>query len=173
MMDPKEEILSSYPGVEEPASTDTNVSDIPAGLTFREYMERHVTSCKRTGNVTERMIAFTFDNPQSNVTLIMTSMGMTAELSEINDIIQRKVLYGIPMDIPSILEELGDFTYYWDLLLVHLRKELCCEAINDITIRDLNRKKLQIRYPDGYSNKRALEKDEAAERAVFENPELY
>ena len=119
------------------------------------------------------MIALTFDNPQSNVTLTMTSMGMTTELSEIIDIIQKKVFYGIPMDIPSLLEELGDFTYYWDLLLDHLRRELCCDAINDITIRDLNRKKLQIRYPDGYSNKRALEKDKKAERAVFENPENF
>lgn len=172
-MQPKEEGLATSPEADESACTDTSVRGMPAGLTFREYMERHVKSCKRTGNVTERMLALTFDNPQSNVTLTMTSMGMTTELSEIIDIIQKKVFYGIPMDIPSLLEELGDFTYYWDLLLDHLRRELCCEAINDITIRDLNRKKLKIRYPDGYSNKRALEKDKAAERAVFENPELY
>lgn len=171
-MQPNEEGQAESP-IEGQTRNDTQVQGAPAGLTFREYMERHVASCKRTGNVTERMIALTFDNPQSNVTLTMTSMGMTTELSEIIDIIQKKVFYGIPMDIPSLLEELGDFTYYWDLLLDHLRQELCCDAINDITIRDLNRKKLLIRYPDGYSNKRALEKDKKAERAVFENPELY
>lgn len=172
-MQPNEEGQAACPDNEDKARTDDQVQGMPAGLTFREYMERHVLACKRTGNVNERMIALTFDNPQSNITLTMTSMGMTTELAEIIDIIQKKVFYGIQMDIPSLLEELGDFTYYWDLLLDHLRKELCCEAFNDITIRDLNRKKLQIRYPDGYSNKRALEKDKKAERSVFENPELY
>lgn len=172
-MQPKEEGQAACPDNEGRARTDAQVQGSPAGLTFREYMERHVVSCKRTGNVTERMVALTFDNPQSNITLTMASMGMTTELAEIIDIIQKKVFYGIPMDIPSLLEELGDFKYYWDLLLDHLRKELCCEAFNDITIRDLNRKKLQVRYPHGYSNQRALEKDKKAERAVFENPENY
>lgn len=171
-MQPNEEGQAECPD-EGQTRNDTHVQGTPAGLTFREYMERHVIACKRTGNVTERMIALTFDNPQSNVTLTMTSMGMTTELSEIIDIIQKKVFYGIPMDIPSLLEELGDFTYYWDLLLDHLRRELCCDAINDITIRDLNRKKLLVRYPHGYTNKRAQEKDKKAERAVFENPENY
>ena len=73
-MQPKEEGLATSPEADESACTDTSVRGMPAGLTFREYMERHVKSCKRTGNVTERMIALTFDNPQSNVTLTMTSM---------------------------------------------------------------------------------------------------
>lgn len=138
---------------------------------YKEYMENHIEACKRTGRVTEDMIARSFDNPQGTTTLLMTMLGMQTELAEIADIVQKKVFYGIPMEVGSLLEEMGDFLYYWDLFQDHLRTELCCAAINDITVRDLNRKKLAIRYPNGYSNKNAIEKDLEAEKAVFDNPD--
>lgn len=134
----------------------------------RRYIEKHVKFCKRTGEATEERIANVFDYPRNNVSLIMATMGMNTELAEITDIIQKKVFYGIPIKPEDILEEMGDFLYYWDLLQSELRNSLGCNSLNDITARELNRKKLLIRYPSGhYSNEESLNRDSSKEKEVF------
>lgn len=136
---------------------------------YRDYIEDYVEACKRTGKVTDDMLSNSFDNPSGNIALLHAIVGMQSELGELMDIIRKKVFYGIPLDVPNIIEEMGDFLYYWNLLQDQLRKETCCNEINDITAMDLNRKKLAVRYPNGYSIKDSINRDRKAERAIFES----
>lgn len=139
---------------------------------YHEYIAEHVKACQRTGYISDERIAFSFDKPRSNLSLLHAIMGMQSELGEIADIIRRRVFYGVPLSVPTLLEEMGDFLYYWDIFAHQLREETCCASLNDITVRDLNRQKLALRYPDGYDNNisgnREL-RDREAERAIFEN----
>ena len=136
---------------------------------YREYMEQHIQACKRTGQLTAERMANSFEAPQTCLSMLHAIVGLQSQLGDIVDIIGRHVFYGVPLDVPSILEETGDFLYYWDLLQDQLREKTCCNAINDITARDLNRKKLMLRYPNGYSEERYAKRNLTAEKALFED----
>lgn len=137
---------------------------------YKEYMKKHIEDLKRTGDVVVNgMIEHNLENPNSNTAMLMALVGMQTELGEISDLIQKKVFYGIDIDRASLIEEMGDFLFYWDLLQDQLRSELCCSSINDITIRDLNRKKRKVRYPNGYSKEASQHRNLEEERKVFDN----
>lgn len=138
------------------------------GSSYEEYIKNRVEYCLSVGKVTDDMQEGFFNNPKSSIALVMTLLGMQTELAEIADIVKKKVLYGKKMNLGSLMEEMGDFLYFWDLFLFYIRKLSCCEDVNDIMLRFLNEEKLKIRYPENkFSLERSNNRDTEKERQVF------
>lgn len=79
------------------------------------------------------------------------ALGIAGEAGEVVDLVKKHVIYGKPLDRAKLIEELGDLLFYLDAL------------VDDIgsswdEIRDVNYNKLNARYPEGYSDKAAIER---------------
>jgi NTP pyrophosphatase (non-canonical NTP hydrolase) len=88
-------------------------------------------------------------------------MGITTESGELMDAYKKFIMYGKPLDIANIREELGDIMWYIALI---------CHS-NNISlneIMDLNIAKLRARYPDRFSEHAALNRDLTTERKILE-----
>lgn len=83
--------------------------------------------------------------------LMHASMGISGESGELVDAIKKHVMYNKPLDTENVLEEAGDIMFYLVALLNTLGYTLE-EAIT------YNRDKLETRYPNGYSNARAIDR---------------
>lgn len=89
-----------------------------------------------------------FDLNLRAVNLIHMVMGIGGETGELVDAIKKHTVYGRPLDIQNVIEELGDLEFYME----GLRQEL---GLSRKQILDANIVKLQKRYSDGYSDKAA------------------
>ena len=99
-------------------------------------------------------------NLEARLDSLHGAVGLCTEASEILDIYKKGIFYGRPIKQADILEELGDAIHYIQMI--------CNE--NGFTIEDLiktNMMKLYLRYPDGYSDDNALNRDKLSERKVF------
>ncbi len=75
--------------------------------------------------------------------------GMAGEMGEIVDIKKRLQVYGKPIDRAHMLEELGDMFHYMTYIMHYYNW-----TIKDVM--EYNKLKLDVRYPEGYSDKAAL-----------------
>lgn len=83
--------------------------------------------------------------------LIHMVLGISGEAGELLDAIKKSVIYLRPLDIPNIIEELGDLEFYMEGLRERLnitREQVLQDNIN----------KLTIRYGKMYSDKSANER---------------
>jgi NTP pyrophosphatase (non-canonical NTP hydrolase) len=83
--------------------------------------------------------------------LIHMILGISGEAGELLDAIKKSVIYLRPLDIPNIIEELGDLEFYMEGLRERLnitREQVLQDNIN----------KLTIRYGKMYSDKSANER---------------
>lgn len=87
-------------------------------------------------------------------------LGMQTEVSELADAYKKHIAYGKPLDCVNIKEELGDALWYianmctlhgWDLR----------------DIMDINIAKLQSRYPEKFTQDKALNRDLTEERKIL------
>lgn len=140
---------------------------------YKEHIEKRVKFCLDVGKVDANMKEEFFNKPTTSIALVMVTFGLHTELSEITDIIKKKVLYGKPMNLAHLMEEMGDFLYFWDLLLHYIREQSCCDDVNDIMLRHLNEEKLKVRYPEQkFSLERSNNRDTDNEAKVFSNYNL-
>lgn len=85
------------------------------------------------------------------VDLWHAATGISGEAGELLDGVKKHVVYGQPLDIDNIIEELGDLEFYME----HIRQR--CGISRMDTLRH-NMVKLNKRYGDGYSDKAAQER---------------
>lgn len=79
-------------------------------------------------------------------------MGICGEAGELLDAVKKWTIYGKPLDLPNIIEELGDLEFY----LEGFRQALQIRRFETIGENVL---KLKKRYPSGvYTNKDAIER---------------
>jgi NTP pyrophosphatase (non-canonical NTP hydrolase) len=92
-------------------------------------------------------------------------LGLVTESAELADAIKKRLAYGKPIDQVNLSEELGDIEWYLSLIrdAYGLSREEIIEA---------NVYKLQSRYPGGWTQHRALNRDLEAERAALEDARL-
>lgn len=82
--------------------------------------------------------------------------GISGEAGEILDVSKKVWVYGKPLDVPHLIEELGDLRFYYQAALNML-------GLTDDHIRAQNMKKLRVRYADGkYSDTAALARADKA-----------
>lgn len=89
------------------------------------------------------------------------SLGLTTESAEIADVFKKHLAYGKEVDWVNIKEELGDLMFY----VVNM-----CN-INGWDLRDIldtNVAKLKARFPEGFEEEKALNRNLTTERTILE-----
>lgn len=82
--------------------------------------------------------------------------GMAGEAGELLDATKKVWIYGKPVDVEHIIEEMGDLRWYYQAMLNTLN-------LTDEDIQAANTVKLMKRYPSGvYSNQQAIERADKA-----------
>ena len=89
--------------------------------------------------------------------LLHAALGLQTESAEFSDQIKRHIFYGTPLDKVNLKEELGDQLYYIAIALDVLGSDFETEMTRVIN-------KLQVRYPDKFTNELAESRDLEAER---------
>ncbi len=82
-------------------------------------------------------------------TLINGVMGLCGESGEVIDLVKKHISHGHPLDKEKLINELGDVAWYLAELATVLGVDLD-------TILERNIVKLKLRYPDGFSSERSI-----------------
>lgn len=93
--------------------------------------------------------------------LMHACLGLVSESGEFSDALKKEHAYGRPLDVTNLREELGDILWY---------VALGCRALN-VTMEEVaqvNIAKLRVRYPDSFTNEKAINRNVGAERQVLE-----
>jgi NTP pyrophosphatase (non-canonical NTP hydrolase) len=83
--------------------------------------------------------------------LLHASIGMSGETGEVLDNLKKSVMYGKELDRGNLLEECGDILYYMAVMLHELNSDF-------EQVMQMNCEKLRKRYPNGFSEKDAMER---------------
>ncbi len=85
------------------------------------------------------------------VRLLHASIGMSGETGEIADIVKKSMMYGKKIDVQHLKEECGDVLWYMAIMLQELGSSF-------EEVMQMNVDKLAKRYPDGFTEKAALDR---------------
>lgn len=97
------------------------------------------------------------DLEETDAHMIHMIMGVSGEVGELLDAIKKTVIYGKPIDMDHVIEEMGDIEFY----LEGLRQGLGLDR-DDILKKNID--KLSTRYSSGsYSDKEAKSRADKAE----------
>lgn len=94
--------------------------------------------------------------------MIHAAMGLSGESGEFTDAIKKYAVYGKPLDVHNCVEELGDIMWF---------VALACKTLN-ITMSEVmyhNVQKLQLRYPDKYSDVAAISRADKSQETSNES----
>lgn len=88
--------------------------------------------------------------------LIHMTLGVAGEAGELVDAIKKHWVYGKPLDVGNVVEELGDLLFYIQgvLNIVTSQGVLAPKTLEDLMVANMN--KLSKRYPTGYSDQAAI-----------------
>jgi NTP pyrophosphatase (non-canonical NTP hydrolase) len=81
--------------------------------------------------------------------LLNGALGLTGEAGEVADIIKKYVFHGHNIRLPELIKELGDVCWYIALISSALGVDL------EVILRE-NVKKLNDRYPEGFSSEASI-----------------
>ena len=88
-------------------------------------------------------------------------LGMQTEAAEIADVYKKTIAYRKPLDFVNIKEEIGDLMWYV--------ANLCNMNGWDLReILDTNIAKLEARYPEKFTEEKAINRNLVAEREILE-----
>lgn len=93
--------------------------------------------------------------------LLHHAMGLSTEANELLDVLKAALVYGQPIDWLNVREELGDLCWYLDGAIATARTSWAAVMARNID-------KLRARYPDGFTEADAQERDLGAEREAME-----
>jgi len=79
--------------------------------------------------------------------LLHMAVGITGEAGELADAIKKHVIYGKPLDVDNVVEEVGDALFMLQAILNVAKPGMTIEEV-----AEMNRVKLITRYPTGYSD---------------------
>lgn len=120
----------------------------------------YVENVTRTESpVTPEMIARISD-PQT-IRMIHATMGMCTEAAELLDMLKKHVFYGKPLDLVNAKEEVGDQQWYCGLMI-----DILQTTFDEVLT--VNIEKLQARYPEKFSEEKAINRNLDVERQILE-----
>jgi NTP pyrophosphatase (non-canonical NTP hydrolase) len=85
----------------------------------------------------------------SETDLAHAALGLTSEAGEVATAIKANIIYGKPLDVDNIKEELGDILWF-----VAFTADVLGFTLEDVATSNIA--KLRKRYPDDYSDELAL-----------------
>lgn len=86
-------------------------------------------------------------------TSVHCCMGISGEAGEVIDLIKKSVYYGKPLDKTKVSEEIGDLMFY----IVNLATSYNL-SMSDILKNNV--KKLELRFPNGFSKEDAIRRND-------------
>lgn len=110
--------------------------------------------CEKVENTRARLVNIGADN-------VHMLFGMLTEIGELTDAFKKQMAYGKDIDWVNVKEEVGDLMWYI--------AGFC--NINGFDLEEIletNVKKLQARYPEKFSEDRAISRDLEKERGILE-----
>lgn len=111
-------------------------------LTLNDYQQQAQRTAQRA------------DPLPSDKRLMGFALGLTGEAGEVADLVKKETTHGHARDTTKLAEELSDCLWY----IAALAHEI------GVTLQDIaeaNIAKLQVRYPDGFSEERSKNRDAA------------
>lgn len=96
------------------------------------------------------------------VRLLVATLGLTSDAGEVAGLVQKSIEYGRNLDMDKLKEELGDCL--WRLVQAADAAGFTMEEV-----MQANLSKLKARYPDGYSDERANNRDDSREKAAMQH----
>ena len=95
--------------------------------------------------------------------ILHADIGVATESGEILDAIKKHVYYGKKLDTVNLIEEVGDVMWYLAVLL-----DQCGSTFDEAMEKNIA--KLKTRFPDGFTEDKALNRDLNSERKGLEAP---
>jgi len=117
-------------------------------------------------NITKEGYEKCKDRISNYVEMLHHCIGIVTENAELLDALKKHIYYNKDIDIPNLVEEVGDIHWYAGQLLT-LTAELA--GITPQEVLAINTRKLSKRYPDKFSEDSAINRDLEEERAVLED----
>jgi NTP pyrophosphatase (non-canonical NTP hydrolase) len=81
--------------------------------------------------------------------LTYSALGLTGESGEVAEMIKKAVYHGHPLDREALCKELGDVLWYLSVMA-----EASGISLEEIAVKNIE--KLRVRYPEGFSEERSL-----------------
>ena len=100
-------------------------------------------------------------NSREVLELLHSNMGLVTEVGELMDALKKWAIYGREMDRANVVEEVGDILWYISLALKAVDSDF-----EDAMERNIN--KLTVRYPNKFTEEKALNRNLEEERKVLE-----
>ena len=122
--------------------------------------QQYIQNALRTESCDMKAVAGRMTDKRS-IRLNHAAMGMVTESAEFVDALKKMFFYGKQVDTTNLVEELGDLCWYIAIACDELGVSL--EQVMDINIR-----KLQKRFPDKFTEEKALNRNLAEERKTLE-----
>lgn len=126
----------------------TNEPDIPA-IVGRLYNNTAVGETRDIEN-------------KKRIDLLHASMGMVTEAGEFMDMMKKHLFYGKPQDEVNLKEEIGDILWYAAIALEALGTDFS-------EVMETNINKLKARYPEKFTEDKAINRDLETERKILED----
>ena len=123
-------------------------------MEFKEYIPKALRTEVYDGKIKERLTS------EKGIRLIHACMGMQTESAEFTDAMKKHFFYGKTIDIINLEEELGDLLWYMAIAI-----DAC--GFDAIEIMKKNITKLQVRYPEKFTEEKALNRDTKKEMEHF------
>lgn len=98
------------------------------------------------------------------VDLLHAAQGLNTEAGEAMDALKKHFMYSKPMDLVNFQEELGDVLWYIGMICERLGWDMG-------ELMEHNIKKLQVRFPDKFTEEAVSTRNLDAERRVLEGQE--
>lgn len=129
----------------------------------KDYIEQALRTERRPSPCTEFGAEGEWlDGPDFRV--LHAALGISTEAGELLDAVKKQIIYGKPLDVVNVAEEVGDLFWYLAILVDTLN-------LDPESIMETNIAKLRARYPEKYTDRDALNRDLPKEREVLETLE--
>ena len=96
-----------------------------------------------------------------NIRLLHGVMGISTEAGELLDSLKKHIFYGKKLDYVNISEELGDLLYYISVCI-----DILGTSFEEVMEKNIA--KLKARYPDKFTEDKAINRDLNTEREILE-----
>lgn len=123
--------------------------------------QQYIQNALRTESAGLHEIGKRMSDP-SMIRLNHAAIGLVTEAGEFIDALKKHFFYNKPIDKTNLVEELGDVFWYL---------AIACDEL-DVTFEQvmaINIKKLQKRFPEKFTEEKAIDRDLIAERQVLES----
>lgn len=140
---------------------DKRLANEILALLNQNFVEGYTELAARTDTPDERDAIVRASNPTVS-RLLHAGMGMVTEAGEFMGTLKAHIRYGKEIDIPNLIEELGDIEWY----VAHAIRTLK-SSYGHVHATNIN--KLMKRFPEKFTNDKAINRDLKAERESLEN----